>query len=91
MALNGKALKSKMSERIFQGMKRVYTEVNSTQGYSPVVEAQWKKMADAISDIALDIVSDIQANAEVKPGISVATTGSPGAHTGNTTGTGKIT
>lgn len=90
MALNGKALKAKMSERIFQGMKRVYGDVSATSGYSPIVEAQWKKLADAISDIAIDIVSDIQDNAEVKPGISVATTGSPGAHTGNTTGTGKI-
>lgn len=88
--LDGNALKAKMSERIFEGLKRVYTKVDATANYSSVVEAQWRSMADAISDIALDIVADIQQNAQVNPGISVVTSGGPSTQSGSTITPGTI-
>jgi hypothetical protein len=41
-------------------------------------------------DIANEIVSHIQSNAEVPAGIEVATTGSETAQKGATTGPGKV-
>jgi len=86
MPLVGSALKAKMSERIFQGLKREFADVSATAGYSPVAEEHWKKLADAISDAALDIVTDIQTNAIVMPGIPLVA----GAFGGSTIGPGKI-
>lgn len=47
---------------------------------------------DAAQTLALAeaIVEHIQAAAQVLPGIPVATSGSPGSHTGATTGPGTI-
>jgi hypothetical protein len=91
MALVGPEMKAKLESRIHEGLKRVFSsEVSGGTGYSAVADAQWAKMADAISDIALDIVNEIQQNAEVVPGIAVATTGSASAQAGATVAPGKI-
>jgi uncharacterized lipoprotein YajG len=90
MALVGPALKAKMKKSIEDGLAREFGDVSATEGYGGVSKAQWSKIASAISDIALDIVEEITTKAQVDAGISVATAGSPAAHTGATISPGKI-
>ena len=54
----------------------------SSEGKAQCVEF-WKK-------VAKQIVSHIQANAEVPAGIAVSTAGSPTAQTGSTTSAGSV-
>jgi hypothetical protein len=92
MALSGSVMKSAFQSTIYAGLKRVFaSEVAQASDYTSVAEAQWEKLADALSDIAVDIVTQIQTDAEVAPGIAVSTTGSASAQTGTTTAPGKIT
>lgn len=72
MALNGAALKAKMATSIKAGLARNFSDVSSTAGYGAISEAQWVKIADAVSDIALDIVLAITTQAQVAPGIPTA-------------------
>jgi len=81
MPLVASEMKAKFQTRIHAGLARVFSSDHDSQ-----VDAQWMKMADAISDIALDLVMEIQTNAEVVPGQAVATSGGPGA----TVAPGKI-
>ena len=60
MALVGPELKAKMQVRIYAGLERVFASDTDSR-----VKEQWMKIADAISDIALDVVTDIQDNAVV--------------------------
>jgi len=95
MALNSSAMKAKFKSRIFSGLQRVFqAEVDAAPGYAPIAAASWEKIADAVSDIAMDIVSEMQTNAEVTPGQAVTGTfigtGS-GPVTGTTTSPGHIT
>lgn len=83
MALNGPALKAKMALSIKAGLKRNFSDVSSTAGYAGISEAQWIKIADAVSDIALDIVLALTTQAQVAPGI-------PTVAGGTTTAPGKI-
>ena len=91
MALQANEMKARFQSRIEAGLSRVFSEeVSHGRGYPPIAEDQWKRIADAISDIAVDIVNEIQQNAEVVVGIPVSTTGSSSAQTGFTVAPGKI-
>lgn len=63
-----------MKQRIYNGLKREFAaEVAKGEGFPPVADGFWMKLADAISDAALDIVNDIQTDAQVQPGIPTTT------------------
>lgn len=73
MPMQPAALKSKMKETIYNGLKAQFGSAASTgQQYSPIADEQWQKMAEAISGIAADIVMEIVSNASVLPGIPTA-------------------
>ena len=86
MPLVAAEMKSKMKTAIAQGLARVHPDVLATAGYADVSKAQFEKLADAISDIAMVIVEEITTNAIVVPGIPVSTSGGPGS----TVGPGQI-
>lgn len=93
MALDpsGSALKQKMQARIISALAREFKEEMKA---NPEAQKAHKKMAAAISDIAMDIVTMLlsEVQVQVTPGIAVATVGSPAAQTGATTapGMGKL-
>lgn len=73
MAMQPAALKAKMKDTIHAGLKAQFgSDAGKGQDYSPIADAQWEKMAEAISGIALDIVMEIVSNAQVLPGIPTA-------------------
>lgn len=81
--MNPTALKAKFKDTIYNGLKAQFTSSASQgQGYTPIADAQWELVAEAISGIAVDIVTEITTNAEVPPGIATPA--------GPTTGTGHI-
>lgn len=87
MPMQPAALKSKMKETIYNGLKAQFSSsAGQGQAYSPIADEQWMKMAEAISGIAADIVMEIVQNAQVLPGIPTA--GSPAAQV--TVAPGKI-
>lgn len=92
MALNSNEMKSKFKQTILTGLRREFTGKWTPSD----AEESWTKLANAISDIAADIVQEIVSKAEVIAGIPVDTKGianSPGLpekETGATTATGKI-
>lgn len=91
MPLVGPEMKAKFQSTIHSGLKRVFSSASAGgTGYDPISDAQWAKMADAISDIAVDIVNEIQQNAQVVPGQQVVTNGSPSTQAGQTVSPGKI-
>lgn len=73
MAMDPAGLKSKMKERIYNGLKAQFSS-SAAEGtnYSPVADAQWQKMAEAISGVAMDIIEEITKNGQVAPGIPTA-------------------
>jgi len=85
MPLQGSEMKARFQATIHAGLARVFASDTDSQA-----DPSWAKIADAISDIAMDIVTEITTNAQVVPGIPVATAGSPVAQSGATTGSGKI-
>ena len=73
MPMQPAALKSKMKETIYNGLKAQFGgEASKGQNYTPEADAMWQKMAEAISGIAADIVMEIVSNAQVMPGIPTA-------------------
>lgn len=73
MPMDPAGLKSKMKERIYNGLKAQFSgEAGKGSPYTPVADPMWEKMAEAISGIAADIVMEIQQNAMVLPGIPTA-------------------
>lgn len=73
MAMQPAALKSKMKETIYNGLKAAFGgDASQGTNYTAVADAQWQKMAEAISGIAADIVMEITQNAMVMPGIPTA-------------------
>jgi len=81
MSLSKDKLKGDIKTRVFNSLKANFTEVSGTKGYDPIVLGWWDKLAEAVSDIAIDIVDNIQSDAEVQPGIMTANmdvTSSPG-------------
>lgn len=91
MPMNPSALKSKIKQTVYNGLKAQFgSAAGKGKDYTGVADEQWQKMAEAISGIAADIIAEIQNNAQVMPGIGVATAGSPAAQTGATTSPGQI-
>ena len=85
--LDAARLKAKMEDRIYNGLKAEFSSIASEgKDYLPIADAQWHRIADAISGIAIDIVNEITANAQVDAGIPTA--GSPVAQA--TVAPGKI-
>jgi hypothetical protein len=87
MPLVGPVLKQKLQARILSSLSR---EFKDEIAKNPGAAASHAKLAAALSDIALDIVLELQTSAQVAPGIPVATAGSPAAQAGATTGPGVI-
>jgi hypothetical protein len=88
MPMQPDALKAKMKQTIYNGLKDEFgSAAGKGKGYTKEADANWQKMAEAISGIAADIVMEIVQNAQVMPGIPTA--GSPASQT--TVGPGKIT
>lgn len=86
-------LKSKMKERIYNGLKTQFgSAAGQGQGYTPIADAHWEKLAESISGIAIDIVMEITQNAQVAPGIGVVGVGGgvPGPVSGSTITPGVI-
>jgi predicted nucleic acid-binding Zn ribbon protein len=91
MPLVAQEMKAKFQSRIYDGLQRVFgSEAAQGQNYSPEAQKQWQMMADAISDIAMDIVTELTTNAQVLPGQQVLTNGSPSTQTGATITPGQI-
>ena len=91
MPLVSASIKAKFKDTIYAGLKREFSPALSKgDGYPGVADEFLMKLASAISDIAADIVDERHSNAQIAPGIPVATAGSPAAQTGATTGPGKI-
>jgi hypothetical protein len=66
-------LKAKMKATIHNGLKAQFGgDAAKGKDYSGIADAQWEKMAEAISGIAADIVMEIVSNAQVLPGIPTA-------------------
>lgn len=87
MAMNAQELKAKMKARIYNGLKEEFMkDVAKGKGYTPEADAMWNRLAEAISGVALDIVTEIVTNGEVQAGIPTA--GSPAAQA--TVASGKI-
>ena len=72
MALDAEKLKGELKERIHSALMREFPEVTAVPGYQGQVDAYWVKLAAAISDVAIDIVNDIQNDAEVMAGIATS-------------------
>ncbi len=73
MPMQPAALKSKMKETIYNGLKAQFSSsAGQGQAYSPIADEHWMKMAEAISGIAMDIVTEIVQNAQVSAGIPTA-------------------
>lgn len=76
MPMQPAALKAKIKATIHDGLKAQFGgDAAKGANYSAIADAQWEKMAEAISGIAIDIVTEIVSNAQVLPGIPTA--GSP--------------
>lgn len=76
-----------MEQRLISALAR---EMGSELSQNDKAKDSHKKLAAAISDIAIDIVECLLKDAQVAPGIPVATAGSPAAQSGTTTAPGKL-
>ena len=85
-------MRSLFYNRIYNNLKTQFgPSVQAGSGYEPTADLQWQKMANAIADIAIDIVSEIKSSAEVKVGIDVqGTSATGGPVTARTVSPGKI-
>jgi hypothetical protein len=87
MPLEANAMKAKFKDRIYQGLKREFqSEISKGKDFQPDAEKMLLKIASAVSDIAMDIVQELQTNAQVAPGQAVVTSMGPGS----TVSPGKI-
>ena len=91
MAMSASGLKSKIKQTIYDGLKAQFgSAAGKGKDYTSEADQQWEKMAEAISGIAADIVTEITSNAQVLPGISITgvanTVGSPAAQSGPVSG-----
>lgn len=85
--LIGSKLKKTMEARLIAALTR---EMESELSANPAAAASHRKLAAAISDIALDIIDCLLSDAQIAPGIPVATVGGPTAQSGTTTAPGKL-
>ncbi len=80
MPLEASSMKAKFKDRIFQSLKREFqSEISKGTGFQPEAEKMLLKIASAVSDIAMDIVQELQTNAQVAPGQAVVTSMGPGS------------
>jgi tRNA A37 threonylcarbamoyltransferase TsaD len=71
MPMDPQALKSKMKQTIYNGLKKEFnSSASQGDGYSSVADENWLKIASAVSEIAADIIMEITTNAQVLSGIS---------------------
>lgn len=89
MALDpsGAKLKKALEARIIAAMAREFKEEIAINNDAAKAH---RRMAAALSDIAMDIVMMLLSEVQVAPGIPVATAGSPAAQAGSTTSPGKL-
>ena len=93
MPLVPSAMKAKFQKRIHDGLKREFgSAISKGASYPPVADEFWTKLANAISDIAMDVVDEMTQNAQVLPGQAVVGAGGgvPGPMSGTTVSPGKI-
>ena len=87
MPLESSAIKSKFQSRIHAGLQREFgNAVAEGKNYPGVADEFWVKLANAISDIAMDLVDEIHNNAQVVPGQQVTGTAVGAAVSGPVTG-----
>lgn len=83
--MSGSKLKAEMKQRIYNGLVREFSgDVAKAAGFPPIANDVWMRLANAISDAAMDIVDDIHNDAQVQPGIPI------GGPFSSTIGPGKI-
>lgn len=93
MPLIGSAIKSKFKQSIYNGLKREFGAAAAKgDGYDSTADEFWQKLAEAVSDIALDMVEEITTNAMVMPGQTIVGVGGgvPGPVNGSTVSPGQI-
>lgn len=76
-------IKKTVEAKVFAALQQEFAD---SQSSDPGVVQSWQKQAKVASVIAEALVEVLQTQAEIAPGIPVATSGGPGA----TTGPGKI-
>jgi hypothetical protein len=86
MPLIAPSIKEKFKTRILQGLQREYAGQNVPKD----VMDSWAKIANAVSDIAIDLVVELTTNAQVVPGIPMVGTCAVGPVAGSTVAPGKI-
>jgi len=94
MPMQPSALKSKIKQTIYNGLKSQFgSSTAKGDKYTPIADENWEKLAEAISGIAMDIITEIVQNAQVMPGIQIVGVGGgvPGPVQGSTVSPGKIT
>jgi len=87
MPIVAASLKAKMETRILNELKKAFSADGAA---SPDAQKNWAAIAKAVSASAEDICAMLLTEAQVAPGIPVATAGSPAAQTGATTSPGKL-
>lgn len=87
MPIVAASLKKKMETRILNELKAAFA---SDGAASPDAQKNWESIAKAVAATAEDICNLLLQEAQVAPGIPVATAGSPAAQTGATTSPGKL-
>jgi hypothetical protein len=80
-------LKAEINTRVYNGLKAAYAKDGAT---SETSDANWAKLAEAVSGIAIDICNLLLTEVQVAPGIAVTTAGPPAAHSGATVSPGKL-
>lgn len=84
-------LEKTMTAAIFAGLQAEFaSDVAPSGSFAATLSQQHMKMAKAIAKAATPIVLHIVANAQVAPGIPVATAGGPAAQTGASVGPGVL-
>ena len=87
MPLVAAKMQKDMESRLQSAFSQVFQEEIAK---NPEAKKGHDKMAKAIAQIAIDIVTAITTSAQVNPGIPVTTAGSPAAQSGATTAPGTI-
>ena len=77
MPLSGPTMKAAMKTAIVAGLTREFANGNT----SPTITQSFDQLADALSDIALVVVQQIQTNAQVNPGTTLLPDGTVGPGT----------
>ncbi len=94
MPLVAAVIEAKLTQEIYMNLKAAFAaDAATAKGYPPEADEKHRKMAEAIAKgVAKVIVSELQTNAQVAPGIPIAGSGGGvvGPVSGVTTSPGKI-